>query len=174
MMNINPFLAVAIVTGLLATGLEASLADQSQTKQVRFYCGQSFDVSSNKILPTTFVATSVRREPVAVVRWKSSFAGYKPQDRCNVVSQKFQKAWASGTFKFLTAGTSQKTGQGIICGVANQGDRCDESKMLFTLRNARDAGDVIASIQQTQRGLTGKVLEQSSGGELVDMEELLK
>jgi Circadian oscillating protein COP23 len=173
-MKFSPFLAVLITAGLLPIGLQPSLADQPQTKQVRFYCGQSFDVESNKILPTTFVASSTRKEPVAVVRWKSSFAGYKPQERCNTVSQKFQKAWEGGRFRYLVAGTSQKTGQGIICGLASQRDRCDDSKMLFTLRNSQDAGNVIASIQQTQRGASGRVLEQSSGSEMVDVEELLK
>jgi hypothetical protein len=168
------FLSTLIITGLIITKIEASHANQ-QKPQVRFYCGQSFDRSSNKILPTTFAATSTRTEPLAIIRWKTSFAGYNPQNRCNIVSQKFQTAWKGGRLKFLSAGTAKKTGQGIICGTASQGNTCDESSMLFTLKNSQAAGDIIDSIYQIQHGTNRDPISQSSGGSgSIDLEELLK
>lgn len=167
-------LSILLTIGSLSAQLKPSLANQiAQKPQVRFYCGQSFDISTNKILPTTFAATSVRQDPVAIIRWKSAL-GYSPQNRCTIVSSNFQKAWNIGRLRFLRAGTSQKTGQGIICGTATKVKKCDESQMLFTLRNANDANDVIGNIREIQRGTNRDPISQSSGDEVVDLEEVLK
>ena len=141
--------------------------------QARFYCGQSYNPEAKKIMPTTFVATSAKSEPIALIRWKSGFGEYTPQGRCDKVSQKFQLAWKSGNLKYITAGTDKSTRQGIICGLANNNQKCDESKMLFTLRSDRDAGDVVSSINDIRSGRAG-VINQSTGDKLVDLEELLK
>jgi hypothetical protein len=126
------------------------------------------------MLPTTFAATSKRKDPVAVITWKIGFAGYSPQNRCDLVSGKFQTAWAGGKLRYLRSGTSAATGQGIICGVANSEQACDDSSMLFTLQNAKQAQDIITSIEQIRRGAAGGPVSQSSGGELVDLADLLK
>lgn len=169
------YLAPMFAVGILATGVQSSFADrQDGAPQVRFYCGQSFDRTTNKMLPTTFAATSKRKDPVAVITWKIGFAGYSPQNRCNLVSAKFQTAWTGGKLNYLRSGTSAATGQGIICGVANPDRACDDSSLLFTLKNAKQAQYIIASIGQIRRGANSQPLEQSSGGEVVDLADLLK
>jgi Circadian oscillating protein COP23 len=169
------YLSTIFTIGILAAGVQSSLADrQESATQVRFYCGQSFDRSNHKMLPTTFAATSKRKDPVAVITWKIGFAGYSPQNRCNLVSAKFQTAWAGGKLHYLRAGTSSATGQGIICGVASPEQACDGSSMLFTLKNAKQAQDIIASIEQIRRGTNSEPIPQGSGDGLVDLENLLK
>jgi hypothetical protein len=161
--------------GMLANGVQPSLADRQDTAtQVRFYCGQSFDPSNNKMLPTTYAATSRRKDPVAVITWKIGFAGYSPQSRCNLVSAKFQTAWAGGKLRYLRSGTSSATGQGIICGVANSGQACDDSSILFTLKNAKQAQDIITSIEQIRGGANNIPIAQSSGNGIIDLADLLK
>lgn len=167
-------IVLTLVTGVVVTELTASRPATAQKVQARFYCGQSYHPEAKKIVPTTFVATSARAEPIALLRWKSAFGAYSPQTRCNMVSQKFQSAWKNGNLRYIAAGTDQASGQGIICGLANNTQTCDKSKLLFTLRSRRDAGDVISSINDIRAGRSGGVTDQSSGGEVVNLEELLR
>lgn len=168
-------IAAAINLGVVMAGIKPSQADQQTSqKQVRFYCGQSFDNSSQKILPTTFAATSERKDPVAIIRWKFGMGSYTPQSRCNSVSPKFQTAWTGGRLHFITAGTA-KNGAGIICGVASRDRACDESTMLFTLKNTKQAQETIAGIEGIRGGSAGGPVSQSSGAiEPVSLDELLK
>lgn len=164
-------LAALITTELIILGIQSSLANPPT---VRFYCGQSFDPEQKKILPTTFVATSARSESIAIIRWSSGFGGYSPQVRCNMVSTKFQSAWTGGSLKFIKAGVSNQTGQGIICGTADRQQKCDDSQILFTLKNHQDAKNVITSINNIRTGKTSGPIAQSSGDSIVDFEELTK
>jgi hypothetical protein len=162
-------LVTLLITELTLLAVQPSTANPPT---VRFYCGQSFDTDQNKILPTTFVATSARTESIAIIRWKSGFGGYSPQIRCNMVSTKFQTAWTGGNLKFIKAGVSNQTGQGIICGTADLQQKCDESQMLFTLKNHRDAKNIITSINSIKSGKTRTPPSQSSGDSSVDLEQL--
>jgi Circadian oscillating protein COP23 len=162
-----------IAESIALVGVRSTPADATLT--VRFYCGQSFDPDLNKITPTTFVATSARTESIALIRWKSSFGKYSPQARCTVVSSKFQTAWASGNLKFVKAGVSNENGQGIVCGTADRQQQCDDSNMLFTLRNHQDAQSVIQSILNIRGGRVGQPVGQSAGSDsIVDLEQLTK
>jgi Circadian oscillating protein COP23 len=164
-------LATLLTTELTILAVQPSTANPSK---VRFYCGQSFDPDQNKILPTTFVATSARSESIALIRWKSGFGSYSPQVRCNMVASKFQTAWTGGSLKFIKSGVSSKTGQGIICGTIDRQQKCDNSQMLFTLKNHQDAKNIIANINNIRSGKTGGPSLQSAGDSLVDLEELIK
>jgi Circadian oscillating protein COP23 len=164
-------LATLLTTELTILAVPPSTANPLT---VRFYCGQSFDPDQNKILPTTFVATSARTESIAIIRWKSAFGVYSPQVRCNKVSSKFQTAWTGGNLKFIKSGVSDRTGLGIICGTADRQQKCDDSQMLFTLRNHQDARNIIDNINNIRNGKISKPFLQSSGDSLVDLEELIK
>jgi Circadian oscillating protein COP23 len=164
-------LATLLTTELMLITARPSVANPPT---VRFYCGQSFDTDQKKILPTTFVATSARAESIAIIRWKSGFGGYSPQVRCNMVSTKFQSAWTGGNLKFIKAGVSNQTGQGIICGTADLQQKCDESQMLFTLKNHQDAKSIITSINSIKSGKIRNPLLQSSGDSSVDLEQLIQ
>jgi Circadian oscillating protein COP23 len=142
---------------------------------VKFYCGQSFDPNSNKIVPTTVVATSSRKEPIAFIQWKSTeFSGYTPEVRCSMVSGKLQKAWEEKRLKYLISGKDKSTGQGIICGVKALATKCNSSNMLFTLSSDADAKAVISRIEGLKKGTTSNPVPQSSGGGSIDIEELVE
>jgi Circadian oscillating protein COP23 len=164
-------LATLLTTELTILAVQPSTANPPT---VSFYCGQSFDPDQNKILPTTFVATSARTESIAIIRWKSGFGGYSPQVRCNMVSTKFQTAWTGGNLKFIKSGVSDRTGQGIVCGTADRQQKCDDAQILFTLKNYQDAKNIITNINNIRTGKTSNPLLQSSGDSVVDLEELTK
>lgn len=91
-----------------------------------------------------------------------------------MVSTKFQTAWTGGNLKFIKAGLSNQTGQGIICGTADIQQKCDDSQILFTLKNHQDAKNIITSINSIKGGKVRNPILQSSGDSLVDLEQLIQ
>jgi Circadian oscillating protein COP23 len=167
--------AIAGSIGSIFLAISGANANPPSPKYVRFYCGQSFDPNSNKIVPTTVIATSSRKEPVAFIQWKSAgFGAYTPERRCEIVSPKLQQAWESKRLKYLTSGTSKRTGQGIICGVKDRNSRCNESNMLFTLANGTDANGLIDRIEGLKMGKTSNPIPQSGGERSTDLEEFVE
>ncbi len=154
--------------------LFSSATSASQKLVVKFYCGQSFDPDSNKIILATLIATSARREPVAFIQWKSKAFGKKftPKNRCAIVSPKLQQAWQSQRLNYLTAGTNSNN-QGIICGSSTK-TQCNDSNMLFTLNSGADAVEVIGQIRSIQSGKIENPIAQSSGRNAVDMQEFVE
>ena len=155
-----------------ATQMSGAIA-QSPTK-VRFYCGQTFDPNSNAIVPTTLVASSAKREPIALIQWKSKLSGkYTPQVRCNMVSDKFQQAWSAKRLKYLTAGVDKKSGLGIICGAKERATACNRSSMLFTLSNGADATETIDRMKDIKAGTGSNPVPQSSGDGIIDISSII-
>jgi hypothetical protein len=147
---------------------------QSPTKVVRFYCGQTFDPSTNAIVPTTLVASSAKREPVALIQWKSKLSGkYTPQVRCNMVSANFQQAWEAKKLNYITAGVDKKSGLGIICGSKDRATSCTRASMLFTLTNGADATDTIDRMKEIKTGTGSNPVPQGSGDGIVDIESII-
>jgi Circadian oscillating protein COP23 len=174
----NKFLVSAAVIGCLVgvASLAASQANAKNPPVARFYCGQSYDLSSKEFVPTTIVATSAKKETISLIMWKSTAFGdeYTPQTRCQNVSGKLQQAWDTKQFKYLTSGTLKSTGQGIICAVADKKAKCSQSSMLFTLTSGSNAKEIISRIKGVASGKTGNPVPQSSGDDAVDMQEMLE
>lgn len=167
---ISFILSGATVTSIL---LPIQSIAQSPTK-VRFYCGQTFDPVSNAIVPTTVVASSAKREPVALIQWKSKLSGkYTPQARCNTVSVKFQQAWEAKRLNYLTAGIDKKSGLGIICGMKDSSTPCDRVSMLFTLSNGADANETIDRMKDIKVGNNNIPVSQNSGDGIVDIGSII-
>ena len=142
--------------------------------KVSFYCGQTFDPSTDKIVPTTIVASSSKREPVALIQWKSKISGkFTPQVRCNTVSAKFQQAWSAKRLNYLTAGLDKASGLGIICGIKELVTPCNRSSMLFTLANGADANETLDRIRGIGKGNGGNPEPQSSGNSVVDIDWII-
>ncbi len=172
------FLGTLAVSGCLLGSLHLTTSQVNAKPPapgvVRFYCGQSFDPNSNKVVPTTVVASSSRKEPVAFIQWKSTaFGKYTPESRCAIVSGKLQQAWEGKRLKYLVAGTSKNTGQGIICSAKTKGAKCSESNMLFTLASGADANAIIDRIEDIKWGRSSNPLPQSSGDRSIDIEEFV-
>lgn len=154
-----------ILSGATVASILLPIESIAQTPtKVRFYCGQTFDPGSNAIVPTTLVASSSRREPVALIQWKSKLSGkYTPQVRCNTVSAKFQQAWEAKRLNYITAGVDAKSGLGLICGSKEQASDCTRANMLFTLANGADASETIDRMKDIKGGTGSNPIPQSSG-----------
>ena len=157
----------------VGSNLMSGAIAQSPTK-VRFYCGQTFDPKSNEIVPTTLVASSAKREPIALIQWKSKLSDkYTPQVRCNMVSANFQQAWSDKRLNYLTAGVDKKSGLGIICGIKARSTPCDRVSMLFTLSNGADASETIDRIKDIKAGTDDGPVGQSSGDGIIDIGSII-
>jgi hypothetical protein len=168
-------IAIFILSGLtIGSTLVANEAIAQSPTKVRFYCGQTFDPNTNAIVPTTLVASSSKREPVALIQWKSKLSGkYTPQVRCNMVSTNFQQAWEAKRLNYLAAGVDKKSGSGIICSSKDRSTACNRSSMLFTLSNGADASETIDRIKAIKTGAGSNPLPQSSGDGIVAIESII-
>ena len=166
---------IAIMGGLTASSAFAPVATSAQTPiKVSFYCGQTFDPNTNQIVPTTIVASSSKREPVALIQWKLKLSGkFTPQVRCNLVSAKFQQAWSAKRLNYLTAGLDKASGLGIICGVKELATPCNRSSMLFTLANGADANETLSRINGIKGGDGSNPDLQSSRDSVVDIDSII-
>lgn len=173
-------LAILVTSGLLAASavfIPPATAQAATEPSANFYCGQSYDPTSKTNIPTTLVAIPGRKEPLALITWKSEyFAQYTPQERCNKISPKFQATYASGKLNYLMSGTSRKTGQAIICGVETETEVCEnDANMLFTLKPYSNGTLVLSQLMGILTGDSNNPIYQNSGGiEKVNVRALLK
>jgi Circadian oscillating protein COP23 len=169
----NKQLAFWLVGGLLLVNgltLKPVVAQpQQQSQQVGFYCGQSYDPLSRSNLPTTLVVVPGRSEPLALIRWKSEyFSGFSPLKRCNVVTPKFQAAYDAGKLRYLSTGKHERTGQGIICGLAGRDDICEkDADLLFTLKPYVSSETALNQLVGVLTGTSNDPIHQSSDDQLV-------
>lgn len=164
----------ALMTGsFLTTALPQGASPQpapNTTSTIQFYCGKTQDLGSRSTLPATVVKVSGSLEEPVLIIWKSEAFGNKftPQQRCETVSPKFQAALQQGR-NYLSTGTDQKSGIGIICAVANAKQDCDRKTMLFTLKSYQDADNTVEQISEMLAGTIDKPTYQSSGKQMPDL-----
>ncbi len=143
------------IGSIVATTPNTAYSQDSTSNTVserRFYCGQSKDPTSKQMLPATLMETQGQSESQVIVIWKSEFFDkFSPQQRCEIVSPKFQAAYAAGR-GYLTSGVDARSRLGMICKVANEGDECNKSSMLFTLKSYQDANKVIEDLSLSAYG----------------------
>ena len=158
-------LAVALgatVTTTVETGLIAGAAAQQRNQ---FYC------DDKKSPPTTIVRTS--RGNVPVIRWTSDFfpPPLTPEERCKIVSQRFQEFQNQNKLQYITTG--KWNGQLVVC-VANSKDG-DCTGLLFTLKPGSDPSRTLAQLVNRPALAAGGILNESTGERLyIDMEEFIK
>jgi hypothetical protein len=153
-------LAVASLTTLVTT----TTHQPAYARGGSFYCGKSQGV------PTTLARTRDGQR-VVIVRWTSiNYFGDKwsPQQRCQVVSQRFQRSNDNGTLKNITTGNLN--GQSAVC----TGNPCTSRNLLFTLKKGTNEGKVLRRLLD-RRGLArGNALSESADGSInLDFETYL-
>lgn len=171
LLSATTILAITTAIALNATAVfSQSISDYD--RDVVFSCGQNYDETSNKYLPTT-IAWSKDSGKIAIIRWKSEyFKDWTPEKRCETVSPKFQEAYNKGRLKYLTHGIVK--GDKVICALSQMGGPCTANNMLFTLETDAKASDVLMQLTNVDKA-TGPVLQVGGGGTqiFIDMEELL-
>jgi hypothetical protein len=149
----------------------SSLANKKGT--VQFFCGRVNQDSI--IIPTTQVIATGNSEAVSLILWKyTPPKGMTNQQRCEIVSKRFQSAWNGGNFDKLIAGIDKNSGLGLICAVRSTEKTCDRSNLLLTLNTGSDAEDMLNRLRGTINGSgKGSPIPQSSGENEIDMRLLI-
>ncbi|HEY9702267.1 MAG TPA: COP23 domain-containing protein [Allocoleopsis sp.] len=95
--------------------------------------------------------------------WKSAYFNniISPEERCKVVTKKFQEKYESGNLTHLKLGKAN--GYSIICGVKNIDDPCDKNSQLFTLKSYSNTQKIKQVLDDIMEGSASEPLWQSSG-----------
>lgn len=138
-----------------------SAANQERpSRTVKFVCNKTYNQNSDTYVYSTIAWNPVNKKPIVV--WKrEDFSGnnYPPQARCEEVSPRFQQAYDSGSFKYITHG--EMNGQPVICTSSAVGADCQT--LLITLKHEDNAERTLEQLSDILLGYASASLEQSSG-----------
>ncbi len=130
--------------------------------------------SRQQNLPTTVAWIPEKRGHIRIVIWKSEiFLGWKPEQRCQNVSPKFQKFYENSSLNYLTNGKVK--GYPVICAVATEGDKCSRDNQLFQLKNEQGSELVIYRLVNALEGggATDSLYQSSGKQRYVSISEVL-
>lgn len=166
-------LAIALTVGISSINvLSAPSMAQISSSDYQFFCNRGYDKKTKGYFPTTFVRYDNHK--YALILWKKHMPGITPQQRCNEVSQRFQKAYKNGSLNIITNGIMN--GQPVICTAKEfQGDCAD---LLVTLKPNEDSLTVLNQLKDSLSGRGVGATPQSSGPRQVyiqiDLENALR
>ncbi len=143
------YVAVCSLAMLVTT---TTAPQPSYASKPKFSCAKSKDV------PVTFASREDGRN-VPMIRWVSSFSSLTPLQRCQQVSERFQKNFDNGTLKTIITGTVNK--QSVVCAVVSTNDACTMSNVLFTLKPGANAKDVVKRLFDRRALASGEIQNQS-------------
>jgi hypothetical protein len=175
--SLREILSVSLLAGIILSPLVLtnSASPAELESQIQFTCAPGFDQETQQYLPTTYAWS--QRGKIAVVRWKQEWfksQNWTPQSRCETVSPRFQEAYNTGTFAYLTHSTQNN--QPVICTTRGRGEDC--ATLLFTLRPEDDAIALTKTLADILRGKgVGPIQHSGSAGKTyyrIDIEEFLR
>ena len=138
----------------------ATSTRKESTRKIQFICNETYDDNSKTYVYSTVAWNPENKKPIVI--WKrQDFSGnnYPPQTRCQEVSPRFQQAYDTGTFKYITYG--KMNDQPVICTASTVGDDCQS--LLITLKHQDNAEQTLEELSDILLGHSSSALEQSSG-----------
>lgn len=113
---------------------------------------------------TTQMSTTVRTErgSIPLIRWTdNSFPPpFSPQQRCEIVSERFRKFDNNGTLKYIKADTINNLP--ALCVAAYKGGSCLPNGLLVTLKPGADANQTLLKILDRRVWASGGTIQLSS------------
>lgn len=147
----------------------------SQPNKVTFFCREGLDKASGKNIPFTVAWVPERNKHVRIIAWKSEFfekAGWTSQERCQKVTERFNKMYDTGRLNYFGSGANN--GYPIICGLLNKEDTCNAENQLFTVKSGSQIKVVLEKLIGIGEGDGGGVLYQNSGQQIrVSVKDIL-
>lgn len=127
---------------------------ESSQAQDRFSC------DTNQM--STMVNTE--RGSIPLIRWidRSFPPPFTPQQRCEIVSQRFRKFDNNGTLKYIKADTMSNLP--VLCVAAYKGGSCLPDGLLVTFKPGTNANDALVKILDRRVWAAGDPLKFSSTG----------
>ena len=140
-----------------------STVSEKPPEKTKFVCQKEKDPASGKYIPTTYAWNPQNKK--AIVLWKTQYfkaSGYDPQKRCEETEPRFNAAYQDGRLKnYLTSGELNK--ERVICAVNKDGEKCDDSNILITLRKGDNADVIIENLKNVLADKASQPLTHSNG-----------
>lgn len=115
----------------------------SASTQPRYFCDSEGDV------PLTMARSRRTGNIFPLIRWVWAPAPYTTDERCQIVSERFEEIHNRFDRLILTAGTLN--GQPVVCAASNTADAsqgiCAEGGLVLTAQNRTEAEDLILGLQ---------------------------
>lgn len=160
-----------------AVSLPASSQNTSVSgpNKVTYFCREGLDKASGKNIPFTVAWVPERKKHVRFIAWKSEFfekAGWTPQERCEKVTERFNKINDAGRLNYFGSGVNN--GYPVICGFLNKEDTCNAENQLFTVKSGSQIKQVLEQLLDIGEGKASNVLYQNSGEQVrVSVQDIL-
>ena len=166
---IQTMLGLSLVAGAIATSAESSAA------QDRFAC------DTNQMATTVLT----ERGSTPLIRWtdRSFPPPFTPEQRCQIVSNRFKKFHNNGTLKYIKADTVNN--QPALCVAAYAGGSCLPDGLLVTFKPGTDANQTLlkildrrvwaanGAVQLSSKKKPEALISQVNGETYVNMEKFL-
>ena len=154
---------------LTASGLTVATTffPQSSTtaQEVKFVC------ATNQGNYATVVRHPQHGE-VPIINWVSDYfseSGYTPQQRCEMVSARFQKYHNQGILNYLTTGRMNR--QNVVCVAESENGGCAD--LLFTLKPGSNPSSTLQRLMNV-RAQAGGPLNETGGRIYVNMDDYIE
>lgn len=150
----KPNLYKQVLVALIVTVGAIAINAESSQAQDRFSC------DTNQM--STTVATE--RGSIPLIRWvdRSFPPPFTPQQRCEIVSQRFRKFDNNGTLKYIKADIINN--MPVLCVAAYKGGSCLPDGLLVTFKSGTNANDILVKILDRRVWAAGNPLKFSSTG----------
>lgn len=130
---------LAPIIAVFLTAANALTASGTPRPERTFFCGTSNDA------PATMVRIPEENEEIALIRWVRelpSSVGITRQQRCEIVSAKFQEYYDQGILAYMRGGLMN--GQKVVCVAESMPGPC--VGLLWTLRPKDEPNEVIKQL----------------------------
>ncbi|MEL6929815.1 MAG: COP23 domain-containing protein [Cyanobacteria bacterium J06600_6] len=150
----KPNLFAQTLTGLAIAFGAIAVSAQSSQAQSRFSC----DVSQ---MSTT---VNTERGSIPLIRWadRSFPPPFTPEQRCQIVSNRFKKFDENGTLKYIKADIINNLP--ALCVAAYKGGSCLPDGLLVTFKPGTDANQTLLKILDRRVWAASGPIQLSSGG----------
>jgi hypothetical protein len=155
--------ASLLAASTLAVGALAIGGQPSSAQTQKFFCSMSREGG-----PATFVVTELAGN-VELIRWQDdSFPPpHTPQQRCVIVSQRFQRFYSNGTLKFIRGAILR--GEPILCVAAFKGGPCLKDGVLVTFKRGTNPEIILERIKDNARLASGNPVPLSGDSEISEV-----
>ena len=150
-MKPNPLIKAVVGLGVITAAIANTQIAQAQN---RFFCNTS--------QMSTVVQTE--RGAVPLIRWtdRSFPPPYTPQQRCQIVSERFKKFDNNGTLKYIKA--DRMNNLPVLCIAAYKGGSCLPNGLLVTFKPGTNANKKLVEILDRRVWALGGAVELNSQG----------
>ncbi len=145
---------------IVATTFTApAMSQSSPSGSVQYFCKMSNNI------PVTFARTPT--ETVEMIGWESRYfsnSGYAPEERCQKVSERFQKFSDEQSLKFITTG--KMNNQNVMCVAQSKRSGCRPDGLLLTFEPNDDPQKILVELfDVSTRSKTERVRRLSPGSQ---------